>query len=126
MFSKDIVIITAWDAEHLMLHTTTWGRRPDDKVRGADGGVIVSKALGSDLSETIHFEDFRITAAKRLLSVLKAMASMHGGVHDADCPEDDTCACRFKPFNDLVNKAITETEELIGEVDEAVWEGQKL
>ena len=58
-FDKDIVIITAWDSRHLMIHTTTWGRNLDDKLRAADGGEIVARALGADLDRTTTFTDFR-------------------------------------------------------------------
>lgn len=35
--------------------------------------------------------------------VLREMAWHHGSTHDAGCPEDDTCRCSQKPFNDRVN-----------------------
>lgn len=37
--------------------------------------------------------------------VLREMAEFHGGVHEYDCPADDTCECPHKPFNDRVNEA---------------------
>jgi hypothetical protein len=36
---------------------------------------------------------------------VETYAEMNGGVHDEDCPCDDTCDCSFKVVNDGVNSA---------------------
>lgn len=70
-----------------------------------------------------HYEEFEIDATEckyaevvaqrdALLAALKLehfalmeMFEMHGGVHEDDCPLDDTCCCSGKPFNDRMNAA---------------------
>lgn len=121
-YAKSMVIINAWDPIHEVLHTTTYGRSATDKAMAANGGQIAAKALDADLREGHEFEDYRLTEAKNLLAVLKAMASFHGAAHDEDCSEDDTCDCRFKAFNGLVNRTINEADEKLGDVPEATWE----
>ena len=134
-FKKSMVIVNAWDEEHQLLHTTTWGDDPAHKAMAADGGRIAAKALDADLLQVHAFEDYRLTTAVKLLGALKAMATFHGAAHDSglfrlrapgfapsgDCPGGDTCRCRFKPFNDLVNRTIDEAEEALGPVEEAAW-----
>lgn len=120
-FRKEMVIINAWDDMHQTLHTTTYGEGPIHKAMAADGGTIAARALDADMLQAHAFEDYRLTWALRLLAVLKAMATFHGAAHDGDCPEDDTCRCRFKPFNDLVNQTINDAGEVLGEVEEATW-----
>lgn len=41
---------------------------------------------------------------ERSESILKYV-EWHGGIHDDDCPQDDTCDCSGKPINDGVNAA---------------------
>lgn len=36
----------------------------------------------------------------------------HGGCHEDDCPEDDTCDCRGKEFADRLNKILKEIRDL--------------
>ena len=121
-FKKSRVVVLAWDPTHWLLHTTTFGVEPLDKAVAADWGRDAAILLGCDLSQNLCFSDYRIETPRKLLAVLKAMASMHGATHEGDCPEDYTCRCRFKPFNDLVNRTINEAEAAIGEVEEADWE----
>ena len=64
-FEKSIVIICAWDAAHMLLHTTTYGREPKDKINAANGGDICAKALGMDLGRKEPNEDFRTVDAAR-------------------------------------------------------------
>jgi hypothetical protein len=127
-YSKNMVIVNAWDPVHEVLHTTTYGVTAVDKAMAADGGKIAAKALDADLLQMHQFEDYRLTEAKKLLGVLKAMATFHGAVHEEsadgvtpDCPGDDTCDCRFKPFNDLINRTINEADEKLGDTPEAEW-----
>ena len=129
-FKKSMVIVNAWDEEHQLLHTATWGDDPAHKAMAADGGRIAAKALDANLLQVHTF-----VASVKLLGALKAMATFHGAAHDSglfrlrapgfapsgDCPGGDTCRCRFKPFNDLVNRTIDEAEEALGPVEEAAW-----
>lgn len=121
-YQKSMVIVCAWDPVHDLLHTTTFGVSAIDKAMAADGGRIAARALDADMLQVHRFEDFRLTVAKKLLAVLKASATMHGSVHESDCPGDDTCCCRFKPYNDLINRTINEADEMLGDVPGATWE----
>jgi hypothetical protein len=67
-------------------------RFPDDRT-----GIIIAERR-----ERLCLE--RQLASVR--DVLREMAWFHGSVHDEGCPEDDTCGCSKKPFNDSVNGAI--------------------
>lgn len=64
-FDKQIVIIVAWNHEHKLLHTVTYGTQPNDKISAANGGDIVTKALGMDLSRSKPNEDFRTVDSAR-------------------------------------------------------------
>jgi len=121
-FSKSMVIINAWDSTFDILHTTTFGVTADDKIRAADGGRIAAKALDADLLQARVFQGFRLDTARAVLAVLKTVAIWDGAAHEDDCPADDTCRCRFKPFNDLINSTINDAEAKVGEVDEIDWE----
>ncbi len=121
-YKKSMVIINAWDDEHARLHTTTYGIDPIDKAMAADGGAIAAKALDVDMLQAHAFEDYRLATARALLGALKAAATFHGTAHQEDCPCDDTCDCRFKPFNDLINRTINQADEAIGPVEETPWE----
>ena len=123
-YSKSMVIINAWDDRYGTLHTTTYGVSADQKAMAADAGNKTSACLNPDgFHKNFQcFEDYRLSEAKKLVAVLKAMATFHGGAHCDECPEDDTCRCRFKPFNDLVNQTINHADDVLGETEEAVWE----
>lgn len=64
-FDKQIVIICAWSAEHELLHTTTYGATPEDKIKAANGGETCAKALGMDISKKDFTEDFRTLGAAK-------------------------------------------------------------
>ena len=57
-FAKDVVVVLSFDREHMMTHTTTYGRSALDKENAAAAGEIATKAVGGDLSQKIEFEDF--------------------------------------------------------------------
>lgn len=44
---------------------------------------------------------------------LDEMCEWHGATHDPICPEDDTCDCLHKPFNDRVNSAFRAGESAL-------------
>jgi len=64
-FDKDIVIVLTWDRKHNLMHTTTYGKEPADKISAANGGDIAAKALGCDLGKKDPNEDFRTVDAAR-------------------------------------------------------------
>jgi hypothetical protein len=52
----------------------------------------------------------KLAAADDLLDALKEIAAFYGSYHEVECPCDDTCRCKHKPFNDRVNRAINKAE----------------
>ena len=58
-YDKSIVVILAYDAEHRVTHTTTYGESEKDKIYAAAGGDRCAEALGCDLQLKTTFEDFR-------------------------------------------------------------------
>ena len=118
-FTKSIVVIACWDPQHQLLHITTWGRDPADKLTATVAGELVAAALEADLEHTQPFEDFRVRAIVQLTIALEAEAELRGGLHDEDCPADDTCRCSRKPENDHLNAAIRRGRELLGLTDSA-------
>lgn len=65
-FEKSIVIISSWDPAHGLLHTTTWGRSVLEKVEAANGGVIIARALGAAVEQSVVYEDFRLNEFVKL------------------------------------------------------------
>ena len=51
-----------------------------------------------------------IAAAPDLLEALKEYVKVMGGIHENECPQDDTCNCKWKYINDKVNQAISKAE----------------
>ena len=43
----------------------------------------------------------------RMREALKEYVDVCGSVHEKDCPKDDTCGCKWKYVNDMVNAALT-------------------
>lgn len=70
-FDKSIVIIFSYDPIYGMLHTTTYGNGPQDKIDAAQGGEIATKALGGITELRKDFQDYRLEVANRLLNALK-------------------------------------------------------
>lgn len=64
-FSKSIVVIIAWDDEHRLLHTATYGVNAEQKRFAARAGEIAAAALGADLDSWSEVEDFRVAAFQR-------------------------------------------------------------
>jgi hypothetical protein len=58
-FDKDMVIINAWDSEHQLNHTTTYGKTPEQKEIAADAGEVTARALGCCIEAKKSYEDFR-------------------------------------------------------------------
>lgn len=65
-FSKEIVVIVAWDECTRQIHTTTWGAAAKHKDWAAALGVKLAEAAGADVSKRRTSEDFQepSTAAK--------------------------------------------------------------
>jgi hypothetical protein len=61
---KDIVIVLSWDAWHNLTHTTTWGRRANDKLVAAEAGNLVAAIFGADVDQKRVYEDFRLDSAR--------------------------------------------------------------
>lgn len=56
--------------------------------------------------------DHALATASRLREALIEFVELHGGAHERDCPEDDTCDCKHKSSNDRVNAALAETADV--------------
>ena len=72
-YEKDIVIILSWDRAHDLVHTTTYGKRPEDKQAAAHLGPILSKAVGCDLARMTSFQDFRTLTQAEWASELETL-----------------------------------------------------
>lgn len=57
-FHKHSVVILAWDDEHELTHTTTYGVDAFHKENAAAAGRIATQAIGMDLGKEQTFEDF--------------------------------------------------------------------
>ena len=68
-FDKRIVVINAWDANHRLMHTTTFGRTASEKLLAASLGESTAEACGAATREKIQYEDFRLAAFERLHTV---------------------------------------------------------
>jgi hypothetical protein len=81
-YGKSIVIIFAHDPVHGVLHTTTYGRDPQEKAWAAQGGEIATKALGGVLELGTSFEDYRLRQAQALLTALESALKVAKEVFD--------------------------------------------
>ena len=63
-FDKDIVIIFCINHEHVLSHTTTFGRAARDKLVAADLGEVLAAAAGCEVAKKTSYEDFRLDAAR--------------------------------------------------------------
>lgn len=57
-YSKSMVVILAYDPEHALTHTTTFGVSAEDKEAAARCGELATTAMGADLVRKQVFEDF--------------------------------------------------------------------
>lgn len=69
-YAKDIIVIMSVDHEHDLLHTTTYGRTPEDKALAAIVGRTAAAAL-SDTSKATDYQDYRLEWAKKLQVALR-------------------------------------------------------
>lgn len=61
-FKKSMAIIIAYDIEHALTHTTTWGKEPEDKEQAADVGETCTRLIcGEGYEQRRSFEDYRFT-----------------------------------------------------------------
>jgi hypothetical protein len=63
-----------------------------------------------------------MTANERVKNVLRQTRNalvdlmvFWGGAHDIECPEDDTCECSHRPFNERMQAAVDAADEVLGE-----------
>lgn len=89
-FAKSIVIILCYDPAHGMLHRTTFGVTPQDKVWAANGGDIAARALGI-LPVDVQFEDYRLAQARKLLVILQDALPELDGWREAVVELEDHC-----------------------------------
>ena len=60
----------------------------------------------------------RLTDALKLShDALDEMADWHGSTHESECPQDDTCNCAYRKFNDRVNEACRVGEQALAPAD---------
>lgn len=64
--------------------------------------------LGADEYKSLAAAVARLTAETRAITPdelrhLRFYVEASGGIHDEDCPQDDTCDCSWKPTLDAVN-----------------------
>lgn len=105
---RDIVVITCYSHEHKLLHSTTYGVAPADKVSAARAGEIIARALGADVSRMTEYEDFRkdLDAGKQramegaIKKHLPALTNMAGQVID--------------PPNNVFAKMVADFEKALG------------
>lgn len=65
----------------------------------------------TNIALLVHQEDAHlIAAAPELLEALKEYIEVMGPAHENECPQDDTCNCKWKYINDKVNQAIAKAE----------------
>lgn len=65
-FAKSIVVITAFDSVHDLIHVTTYGVDAEDKITASQLGERLAEAAGLDFAKKESFEDFRtVDAAER-------------------------------------------------------------
>lgn len=65
-YSKRIVVINAWDADHQLMHTSTFGRTPLEKQIAASIGEATAEAAGCAVHQKLVYRDFRAEAFARL------------------------------------------------------------
>lgn len=79
---KDIVVILSWDKESGLIHTTTFGESPEDKINAANLGDMLAQAAGADITQATTYEDFRampIAKAMELLDLAWGVIANAGG-----------------------------------------------
>jgi len=69
-YDKSIVMIIAYDGEHTMMHTTTYGTEARSKQVAASLGEIFAYVAGADPANSTHFEDYRLTRIAELEKAL--------------------------------------------------------
>lgn len=125
-YAKSVVIIFAHDPEHGHLHTTTYGRNPQEKAWAAQGGEIATKALGGITELATDFEDYRLTQAKNLLAALKSAVQIAAEAFDEWDRDNDSRVgkilrymgdSRMKGYRqdiDAIHATVKAAEEFLG------------
>jgi hypothetical protein len=85
---------------------------------GLTGPEVIAELAGdrwffTDRNITVPNAPKFITVLSGLLTVcdresVRMFADWHGGCHEPNCPEDDTCACKGRPINEAINAICAE------------------
>lgn len=87
-FQKHIVVIVSVDHLHDKLHTTTYGRYPEDKIVAAHLGEVLAETAGADMGKLQSFEDFRnLPAAERAAEIETLKELIRGVISRCEAPE---------------------------------------
>ena len=70
-----------------------------------EGGV----SYPDDVSALLTERDEALAYAAKLRDALEAYVDWCGPQHERNCPGDDTCDCKAKPYHDQVNAALNTT-----------------
>lgn len=62
-FSKDIVVILAWQESSGLIHNTNFGKSAECKIAAAKMGDVLTAAMGCNLADSVTWEDFRVKPA---------------------------------------------------------------
>jgi hypothetical protein len=74
-FRKVAVVILAFDAEHDLVHTTTYGATPLAKDQAAKIGDALPQMLGADVMQSKWYEDYRATEAAQYKAQIDALVA---------------------------------------------------
>jgi hypothetical protein len=85
-------------------------RNDYQKRKEAWGTEEISSYLPNCL-EALSLAISIIQSQARMREALQEYVEVVGGVHEDNCPMDDTCNCRWKYLNDKVNQALSEEEK---------------
>lgn len=77
-FRKDLIVVLGYDRSVNRLHTTTYGRLPEEKQLAALCGEVCARALGVNLAETEIYEDFRTRPAAEAAATIERLRGLLG------------------------------------------------
>ena len=59
LYKKQMVVILGWDLDRNLIHTTTFGETPQDKLKAAEIGDALTVLVGGAINLQTTYEDFR-------------------------------------------------------------------